>query len=109
MNITCLAFGAVIIIFGILFFVGKLHKYFSFWKKMSFEERSKINIKAISHNIGLVLFVCGAILLAAGLWSFFYSKLFIWFMIGWVVITVMDFAYLTKSKRFLNNSEVIKK
>ncbi len=105
MNITCIAFGGVLLIFGVLFFVTKLYRLFPFWKKMSFEERAKLNMKAISRNIGVMICVCALILLAAGLWEFFYTKVFIWAMILWFVAVVMDAILIATKKKYLNSSK----
>ncbi|MCD8194936.1 MAG: DUF3784 domain-containing protein [Coprobacillus sp.] len=107
MNITCIAFSIVLFIFGILFFFTKLYRFFPFWKKMEPKERAKMNMKAISINIGCMVIACSLILLAAGLWEFFYDKIFIWAMIIWGVAIVMD-AILISTKKLYYREETKK-
>ncbi len=109
MNLTCLAFGVVLAICSLLFLFPKFLTHFSFWKKMDFKERQKVNLKAISHNIALILFIATSILLLAGLWSFFKENLFLWCMIAWIALVIMDVIYLNRSKRFNKTNKGIGK
>ncbi|MCD8195431.1 MAG: DUF3784 domain-containing protein [Coprobacillus sp.] len=103
MNITCIAFSVVLFIFGVLFLFTKLYRFFPFWKKMPLQERAKMNMKAISINIGLMIIVCSLILLAAGVWEFFYDKIFIWAMIIWGVAIVMDAVLISTKKLYYHD------
>ncbi len=105
MNITCIAFSIVLFIFGVLFFFTKLYRFFPFWKKMDLKERAKMNMKAISINIGAMVIVCSLILLAAGLWEFFYDKIFIWAMIIWMVAVVMDAILISTKKLYYHDTK----
>ncbi len=100
MNATCLIFGILFLVAGIVFFVGKFHIHMSAWKKMPEDEKATVNIKPLCHNIGLVIMLCGVIFLASGIWSSFKTNFFTWFMIGWMVVCVADLVYIDKGKRY---------
>lgn len=96
MNITCAVFGALFIIIGILFSLGKLHIYLNAWKKMLPEEKEKIRIKALCHNIGGMIVLCGLLFLLGCV----FTTAFTWSMIVWLVLAGLDVLYIGKSNRY---------
>ena len=51
MDFTCILFGLLFSIYGILFSTGKIHVHLSAWKNMPEEEKQKIIIGALCLNI----------------------------------------------------------
>ncbi len=96
MNLTCLVFGTAFIISGILFFFGKLHGRITAWQTMAESEKMKIPIVKLCRNIGTVIFLCGVIFLTSGLIPYFKEKLFIWFIIVWLLISGIDVFLIEK-------------
>lgn len=96
MNLTCLVFGILFIISGILFFFGKLHSRITAWQNMSEAEKVKIPIVKLCRNIGTMISLCGVIFLISGLVPYFKEYLFIWFMIGWLLISGLDVFLIEK-------------
>lgn len=96
MNLTCLVFGIGFIVVGILFFFGKLHGRIAAWKNMTETEKMKIPIEKLCRNIGTMIILCGAIFLLSGLIPYFKNHLFIWFMIGWLLISGLDVFLIEK-------------
>ena len=104
MNITCIVLGTVLLIIGFLFFVGKAHEHIEGYKRMSEEEKSEIKIIPLCRNIGIVIGIAGIGFLIAGIVPIFSDKIFIWYMILWFIGTGLDVRYISKSKRYINNS-----
>ncbi len=100
MNITCLLFGIVILIFGILFAAGRVHTCLKAWKHMPEEEKSKIYIKPLCLNIGAMIILCGVIFIIAGLSSAFKDGCFVWAMVVWIIIAFIDVRFISKSGRY---------
>lgn len=105
MNITCVAFGVVFLIMGILFFMGKAHEHIEGYRKMPDEEKVNIKIEPLCKNIGIVIGLAGIGFLVAGLFTVFANKVFIWYMIAWFIGTGLDVRYISKSSRFTNNPQ----
>ncbi len=96
----CLGIGIVVLAVGIITFIGKFHILFREWKRMPEKEKQKIHIKALCHNFGAVIMVCGVIILVAALWQFFLENMFAWFMIAWFVLAAIDLVWISKSGRY---------
>lgn len=96
MNITCAFFGTLFIIVGILFSLGKLHVYLNVWKKMPPEEKEKIRIDGLCHNIGGMIVLCGLLFLLGCV----FNIVFTWSMIVWLVLAGLDVWYISKSNRY---------
>ena len=102
MNITCIAFGAIFIITGILFYFGILLRTIKAWKVMSDEEKSKVKIKPLCHNIGLIIGLSGVIFLFAGVIPVFRESYFTYVMIAWIAFIGLDTYWIFKTKRYRN-------
>lgn len=96
MNFTCIFFGIVFLITGILFAAGKLHKHITAWKNMPIEEKRKIKIIPLCRNIGAVIALSGVIFLIKGLWQGFRDQLFVILMIIWLVLAGVDLFFIEK-------------
>ncbi len=94
--------GAVIIILGIITFIGKFHILFSDWKRMTGEEKQKIKIKPLCRNLGVMIALCGVIVLVGGLSNFFLEKMFAYFILSWFVLAAVDAWWISKSSRYKN-------
>ncbi len=105
MNITCIIFGVVFLAVGFLFFIGKAHEHIDGYKKMSEEEKSRIQIMPLCKNAGIVIGLAGIGFVIAGTVPIFADKIFIWYMILWFIGTGLDIRYISKSKRYINNSQ----
>ena len=99
-NFTCIFFGILFIIAGLVFFFGKAHIHLSAWKNMPQEEKDKINIVPLCRNIGEVILLCGIIFLMKGLWLDFSNHWFVGTMIAWLIVAGLDVWYISKSKRY---------
>lgn len=100
MNYTCVFFGVLFLVAGILFACGKLHIHLSVWKKMPDEEKSKIHIRPVCLNIGIMVMLNGLIFLLRGLIAEFTSDLFTIAIVIWMIVAGLDVWYISKSKRF---------
>ena len=100
MDITCIIFGIMFIISGILFALGKLHTRIKAWQAMSQQERNAIRIEPLCRNIGSMIALCGGIFLIGGLWAAFRSSGFTIAMIVWLVIAGIDVWQIGKSGRY---------
>lgn len=97
MNFTCIFFGVIFIAAGILFALGKCHIHIAAWKNMPCEEKEKINIKALCRNIGVMISLCGVIFLIGS----FFSFIFIFAMIVWLIAAGIDVYVINKSRRYI--------
>lgn len=102
MNFTCIFFGILFCVAGIVFFCGKGHIHLSVWKYMPREEKERIKIMPLCHNIGAIIALSGIIFLLSGLWSEFSEHWFLWTMIIWLVAAGFDVWYIGKSNRYRN-------
>ena len=100
MNITCIVFGAIFVITGILFYFGLLLSTIKAWKNMPIEEKQKVKIKPLCHNIGIIIGLSGVIFLFAGFIPVFKEKYFIYAMLIWLVIAGLDAYWIIKTKRY---------
>lgn len=100
MNITCIAFGAIFSVAGIVFGTGKGHIHLKAWKSMPEEERAKIRIVPLCRNIGAMIVLCGIIFLLGGFWAAFKNTAFVWAMIVWMTGACVDVYLIEKSKRY---------
>ncbi len=103
LNWTCLIFGILFLVGGILFFVGQIHSRVKAWQNMPEEEKATVRIKPLCHNIGIVIMLCGVVFLASGIWSAFKDNAFAWCMIGWMVACAADLVYIERGKRYKVN------
>ena len=100
MNITCIFFGMIFSIAGILFAAGKLHPHLSAWKYMPEEEKEKVNIVPLCRNIGEVVLLSGIIFLFKGLIPSFQEHWFTGAMIAWLIVAGLDLWFISKSRKF---------
>ena len=100
MNGTCIFFGVIFTIAGWAFACGKGHIHFSFWKKMTQEEKEKIKIVPLCRNIGAVIILNGLLFLMKGLWAGFNNPWFTTAMIVWFIVAGFDLWYIEKSDRY---------
>ncbi len=100
MNFTCIAFGVIFFIIGIVLSMGKIHVNLDAWKAMPEYEKKKIKIKPLCFNIGTAIAICGLIFFIGGIWKSFKDYLFIWIMLVWLVSVSIDVYYIGKSKRY---------
>ena len=96
MNFTCIFFGMIFLIAGILFAAGKLHGYISAWRNMPMEEKRKIKIIPLCKNIGTVIALSGVIFLINGLWQGFRDHLFVITMVAWLILAGVDLFFIEK-------------
>ena len=102
MNITCIFFGILFTVAGYLFAYGKGHLFLSAWKQLSQEDKKKIKIIPLCHNIGAVIALNGLIFLLTGCWSEFADHWFITAIIALLIVAGFDVWYINKSNRYLN-------
>lgn len=100
MDFTCIFFGVIFATAGIIFFLGKGHIHLSAWKNMPQEEKEKLNIAALCHNIGSVIGLSGIIFLAKGLLGALSRRWFVIAMIGWLILAGLDVWHIGKSERY---------
>ena len=100
MDITCIIFGIMFIIGGVLFASGRLHKCIKAWQAMSQQEQEAIRIEPLCRNIGSMIALCGSIFLLGGLWATFRTNGFTIAMIVWLVIAGIDVWHIGKSGRY---------
>ena len=102
MDYTCIFFGVLFTIAGILFASGRGHVHLSAWKSMSQEEKDKMKIVPLCHSIGGVIALSGIIFLMKGLWAGFSNHWFVCAMIAWLIVAGLDVWYISKSSRYRN-------
>ena len=100
MNITCIIFGTLFAVAGLLFTTGKLLPYISAWKYMPQEEKDKINVIPLCRNVGEVILLSGIIFLLKGFWPSFQDHWFTGAMIAWLIVAGLDVWFISKSKRY---------
>ena len=96
MNFTCIMFGIIFLITGILFAAGKLHKHITAWKNMPGDEKRRIRILPLCRNIGMVISLSGVIFLINGFWQGFRDHLFVISMIAWLLLAGVDLFFIEK-------------
>lgn len=97
MNFTCIFFGLVFVLAGIWFSFGKGYLHISSWKNMPSEEKEKIDIRALSRNVGAMISLCGVIFLIGGI----FVSIFLWSMIAWLIIAGIDVYIISKTERYI--------
>lgn len=100
MNLTCIAFGILFFLTGILFAHGKLHTHTDAWKRMPKEERDNIDILPLCGNIGGMISLSGLLFLTAGFCKPFLDHCFVISMILWMVLGFFDVWYIQKDNRY---------
>jgi len=100
MDITCIIFGFIFLIAGILFAMGKLHTRIKAWQAMCQQEKEAIRIEPLCRNIGSMIALCGGIFLLGGWWESFRHSGFTIAMIAWLVIAGIDVWQIGKSGRY---------
>ena len=108
MDFVCLLFGVLFFAAGGLFYGGKGHIHLAVWKQMSNEEKERILIRPLCRNIGTMILLCAAIFLAGGVWTFFKHHLFVFAMIGWMIVSGLDVLYIGKSKRYQRKPSAVR-
>lgn len=102
MNLTCLFLGIVFCLVGALFACGKIHSYMKSWKIMPLAKRREIRIQPLVLNIGLVIMLNGCLFVAKGCFAGFTNRYFTLAMALWFCLAGIDFWYIGKSQRYLN-------
>lgn len=97
MNFTCIFFGLIFVLAGIWFSFGKGYLHISSWKNMPSEEKEKIDIRALSRNVGAMISLCGVIFLIGGI----FVSIFLWSMIAWLIIAGIDVYIISKTERYI--------
>ncbi len=100
MNISCVAFGSLFLVAGLLFGKGKLHGHLAAWKAMAPEEKAKIDIIPLCRNIGGVIALSGLIFLAKGVTTLLSDGLFVGAMVAWFILAGIDVWYISSGKRY---------
>lgn len=100
MNLYCVVFGLVFLAVGIAFFFGAASHWIKGWREMPKEERDKIRMDKLRKNIGGVFWTAGIIFLVSGFSVSFFNAAFTWCILIWFVLTGIDIAFITKSKRY---------
>ena len=104
MNYTCILFGVIFLISGILFAKGRLHEHISAWKDMSDKEKEYIKIRPLCRNIVSVISLSGTIFLLKGVINGFSDRWFVAAMILWLVISGIDIYFIEKKHIYeINN------
>ena len=98
MNFTCIIFGIIFLITGILFAAGKLHNHITAWKNMPDDEKRRIKIIPLCKNIGSMISLSGVIFLVNGFWQGFSNHLFVIFMVAWRVLSGIDLFFIEKKR-----------
>ena len=101
MDFTCIIFGILFIVSGVLFATRKLHIHLTAWKQMPDAEKDKIRIHPLCLNIGEVIMLNGLIFLLKGLLAGFTSNLFTIAMVAWMIVAGFDVWYISKSKKYI--------
>ncbi len=104
MNITCVIFGVLFVVVGIMFFIGKGHEHIESYNGMTEIEKANIKIEPLCRNVGTVIGLAGLGFLAAGFVPVFANKIFIWYMIAWFIGTGFDVRFISKSNHYKNNA-----
>lgn len=100
MDFTCIFFGALFTIAGIVFACGKGLDNLPAWKNMPQQEKEKIKIRPLCRNIGGIISLSGIVFLAKGLLAGFSNRCFVIAMIVWLVTAGIDVWYIGKSRRY---------
>ena len=100
MEFTCIFFGILFTLAGLVFASGKGHIHLSAWKNMPQEEKDKIKMVPLCRNIGEVIALNGLIFLSKGLWSGFSNHWFVGAMVAWLIVAGFDVWYIGKSERY---------
>ena len=100
MNLTCIFFGSMFSLVGVLFAAGKLHLYLSAWKHMPQAEKDTVNIIPLCRNIGEIILLSGIIFLLNGFFPAMQEHWFAGAMIAWLVAAGLDLWFISKSRRF---------
>lgn len=100
MDYTCIFFGVLFTIGGIVFATGNGHPHLSAWRNMPPEEKEKIAIVPLCRNNGEIIALNGIIFLLKGLWAGFSDHWFVGAMVAWMIIAGFDVWYIEKSQRY---------
>lgn len=100
MDYISIVFGILFCIEGFLLAIGKIHLFSKAWKSTPVEEKEKIDIKGLCRNVGEVIILAGLIFLINGLWPTFREKAFTIAIIAWVVVCLIDLAFIYKGHRY---------
>lgn len=100
MDLTCIIFGVLFTVAGVVFACGRGHIHLSVWKNMPQKEKEKINIVPLCRNIGEVIALSGVIFLIKGFWSSYVERWFTAAMIVWMLLAGFDVWYIGKSDRY---------
>lgn len=102
MNMTCIFFGALFVLAGVVFASGNVHPHIPAWKNMPQAEKETIKILPLCCNIGAVILLSGVLFLVKGFWSGFSNRGFVAAMILWLIVAGFDVWYIEKSNRYQN-------
>ncbi len=90
MYFTCIAFGVFFILAGIAIALGLVHTHLKGWKETPEEEKANIRIGALCRNVGFMIALAGIVIFVAGVNQFFRENLFVWLMIAWIILCIID-------------------
>ncbi len=99
MDLTCIAFGIIFIVIGIVFAIGKGHIHLKAWQNMTEEEKAEIIIEPLCRNIGSVIALSGIIFLFKGFLADNESNWFTIAMIAWFIIAGVDVYLINKKEK----------
>lgn len=100
MKLLSLFFGVLFLIFGLLFFTGKIYVNMLMLRNIYTEEKQKIKIKLLCQNIGELIILSSLIFICKGLFIEFTNKKFSLAILIWFLIAGFDLIFISKSKRY---------
>lgn len=98
MSLTCIFFGGLFILAGILFACGKIHPHLQSWQNMHDDEKAAIRIGPLCRNAGFMIALSGVIFLAHGIFPSFDSQHFFIGMFLWLLVTGCDVCFIERSR-----------
>ncbi len=109
MNIICIVFGTFFIISGTLVFFGKKSFLSNIVLDSIIKEDNDEKRKMGQRNIGSVILLAGIGFLLSGTIEYFIEHIFLWYMIAWFLMTVVDVFIITKREKSKKEDKDINK
>lgn len=103
LNFTVLVFGILFLAFGAATAMGLVHTHLKDWKAMSQEEKDKIDVAPLCHNIGAMIIFCGIIFTVKGIFYGLSNRLFLFFVLVWIALCAIDLMQMGKKGWYIKD------
>ena len=108
MDTLCILFAVPVFVAGAAFLRGSALPRSRAWRAVPESEKARVNLRRVNRNLGCIVMLCGAILLACGLVPGLRETALGPLMVLWSFAACADAVFISKSKRYVDTAALVR-